>query len=477
MNKAKNMSQTMRYRYMFLVFCIAFVIVGITALLAVLAEDTSTKSVPVGPLVSNSVPSFKHNTQSDIGILFAAKGDLATTQIFRADLDGKNKKQLTNDLNTEHEWSRPSPDGKRILFMKAAKGSSVNFATNSNRLWIMDVDGTNQREIVGTAKRDRFGWTGMAHAEWSPDSSKIVLVATLPNLTSQLFVIDANGDNPEQITKTTNIDGHNSVVADPSWSQSNHIIFIRSWNCIGICEKQDVFSMDYSTRKETRVTTDDNWNFDPYLSPDGKTYLWLSFRSSNIICPCDLMKGNASGALVSTAVIADGGSNSNGTFSLSGEQILFLKQVGNKQVLHRINSDGTGLLKIGSGESGVASFIPSPVSTTNTNTNTDTSSTSPLGGIEAPQLTFGFNWSQVKYYIQVKWKAPTGNDSNTTYKLTQNNTVIYSGKATNYMDFTFTPNVAMSYKVIATKDSDSTESKPTKATVGCLWLFCGLTQQ
>ncbi len=305
------------------------------------------------------------NTTTDVGILYASKEGLATSQLFRADLDGNNPRQLTSDLNNEHEWSRPSPDGKSILFMKADKGSSVNFALTSNRLWVMNIDGTNQREIVGINKRNSFGWTGMGHAEWSPDSSKIVLAATLPSLTSQLFTIDASGNNPQQITQSTVIDGQNSIVADPSWANTNEIIFIRSWNCFGVCGNQDVFKMNYATRTETRVTNDSHWNFDPYLSPDGKSYIWLSFRSSNIICPCDLIRGNASGQLNPTAVIADDGANANGTFSSDGTHILFLKQVGAKQVLHRIKSDGTGLTRLGNGETGIASFITAQSSSAN----------------------------------------------------------------------------------------------------------------
>jgi Tol biopolymer transport system component len=316
-------------------------------------EQTSTESV-----LTNT-----QQSTSDVGILYASKEGLETAQIFRADLDGKNSRRLTTDFSSEHEWARPSPDGKSILFMKADKGSSVNFAVQSNRMWIMNVDGSNQREVISIQKRNSFGWTGIAHAEWSPDSTKIVLAATLPNFTSQLFTVDTLGNNPEQLTSTITVDGQPANVLDPSWSKSNKIVYVRQWNCLGICGNHDVYTLDYATRQETRITNDPHWNYDPYISPDGSMFLWLSFRSSIIACPCDLIRGSFSGQLNPSPVIADGGANTNGTFSSDSQRILFLKQVGLKQVLHQINTDGSNLIRLGNGETGIASFIPATAPT------------------------------------------------------------------------------------------------------------------
>ncbi len=317
---------------------------------------------------------------TDTAIIFASKQDSATSQVWKMGVNGGANIRLTNDQTAEQEWARPSPDGKQILFMKADKGSSVNFAFTSNRLWVMDANGGNQREIISLAKRNAYGWNGMAHAEWSPDSRKIVLSATLPNFTSQIYVVDANGNSPEQITKAVQIDGQATNVLDPSWSQTNQILFVRSWNCFGVCAKQDVFKIDYPTRVETRVTNDPNWNFDPYMSPDGSTYVWLSFRTSGVACPCDLMRGSVNGSLNPTAIIADGGANANGTFSSDSSKILFLKQVGFKQVLHRINVDGSGLASLAPtqvGETGIASYTPA-AATAPSNVSSVTSSITPV---------------------------------------------------------------------------------------------------
>ncbi len=310
----------------------------------------------------HSVAISSDKVLSDEFIIFASKENSTTNQIWIMNIDGSGKRQLTNDSNFQHEWSRPSPDGKKILYARAAKDSSVNVAAQSNELWVMNIDGSNKIPIIDIAKRNSYGWTGHGHAEWSPDSSKIVLVATLPNLTSEIFTVDINGNNPQLITKPVMIDGHKTIPLDPSWSKDNQIVFARSWSCFIICGSQDIFKIDLSTGKEVRITNDPQWNFDPYISPDGQHYLWLSFRESPVMCPCDLIRGNVTGDLEPKAVIADGGSNANGTFSSDSKRLLFLKGMGFKQVLHQINLDGSDLKSLApssSGESGIASFVPS----------------------------------------------------------------------------------------------------------------------
>ena len=79
------------------------------------------------------------------------------------------------------------------------------------------------------------------------------MAVTLPNFTTHLFVVDANGNSPSQITQTTKIDGQSTNAFDPSWSKNNQIMYIRQWNCFRICGNHNVFKMDYVPRKETRI--------------------------------------------------------------------------------------------------------------------------------------------------------------------------------------------------------------------------------
>ena len=364
-------------RIVAIVVCVLFVIVGVV----VMRSRAATPSIAVEPeqasldsdtrlLADTSASSggaiqFRPGPTRGSYVIYSSAQNNATAQIWRMKLDGSENRQLTNDPEHEYQWARPSPDGNSILYTRANKGESVNLSAGSNTLWVMNADGTNPREIISIDKRNSYGWTGLAHAEWSPDSKRIVLAAPMTTFTTQLFIVDSAGNNPKQITDRTVVDGQQTNALDPSWGPNDTIMFVRSWNCLFICGSQDVFRLDLATKQEQRITSDKGVNWDPYLSPDGSTYVWLYFRDNPATCPCDLYAGNSVGDLNPRPVIADGGANANGTFSTDSKSLLFLKQVYEnntmKQKIHSINVDGTGLKPVGItavGETGIASFWP-----------------------------------------------------------------------------------------------------------------------
>lgn len=352
-----------------------FACVGVITILISRAAISTTVSVEPEKGVSSGVQKlsdpqntsqdgyvrFGNGTQRDSYILFSSAQDSVTHQIWRMKANGTEKIKLTNDDTAEHAWFRPSPDGSKILFMKAAAGSNFNYALESNRLWVMNADGTNPQEIISIAKRQSYGWSGMAHADWSPDSLRIVLAAPL-FFETQLYIVDSNGNNPQKMTSTIKIDGSDANVTDPTWSSTNELVYIRKWECFGYCGKHDVFILDLDNMQERRVTDDPLWEWDPIMSPDGAKISWLvTHNNSGAATSCDLVKGNPVGALNPTAVVADGGCNANGTFSSDGSKLLFLKTVGAKQSLHVVNVDGTGLTNLQptqAGETGIAAFWP-----------------------------------------------------------------------------------------------------------------------
>ena len=220
---------------------------------------------------------FANQKVKNTHIIYSSNTGMATAQIWKMKTDGSGAVQLTNDPLHEYQWARPSLDGKSIVYTRATAGESVNLSVSSNTLWIMDADGANQREIISESKKKIYNWTGLAHPEWSPDSQRIVLAAPTIEYKTHLFVVDTNGNNPTQLTDTVTIDGQVANAIDPSWGVNNTIVFIRNWDCLFWCNKQDVYKIDLTTKQETRITNDVGLNWDPFLSPDGKTFIWLYF--------------------------------------------------------------------------------------------------------------------------------------------------------------------------------------------------------
>jgi Tol biopolymer transport system component len=108
--------------------------------------------------------------------------------VFSMDKNGSATMNLTNRTGTDGQdgpvWS---PDGTKIVF------------TGSNRIWIMNADGSSPVNLSGTS--------GMQHADpiWSPDGTLIYFVAD-PSTNASLWVMNANGANQHSIDSSADID-------------------------------------------------------------------------------------------------------------------------------------------------------------------------------------------------------------------------------------------------------------------------------
>lgn len=76
-----------------------------------------------------------------------------------ANVDGSGERQILNNFpRKDWRWFRWSPDGKWLSYLY------------KDELWIIEPDGENQQKVVETDPT----WGGVGGYSWSPDSSKIV---------------------------------------------------------------------------------------------------------------------------------------------------------------------------------------------------------------------------------------------------------------------------------------------------------------
>lgn len=269
----------------------------------------------------------------------------ATAQVFRMSADGTGSVQMTFDPSVEHNWPRPSPDGTKILYYKAAPGSTVN-DVDTNNLWVMDSDGTGHRELIPDGA---YGWTRQSHVEWSPDGTRLLMAAG-DAATMDLFVTNPTGGAPVRVTNR----GWRGAF-DPSWTPDGRgALFVacpmdKQFTCFWW--DNEVHRVDVATGVEQRLTYDGFADFDPYMSPDGSTIVWLRCNGLFPMGPWSIFRSSTSSTPLSPeAVVDDGHINANVDFSADGGTLLFSRAViggAPWQSAATVGVDGSGLSLVG----------------------------------------------------------------------------------------------------------------------------------
>ena len=139
---------------------------------------------------------------------------VGNSEIYVMDVDGKNQQRLTN--NHHDDWSPSwSPDGKLIVFVSDRdEHPDVMPGWFTSEIYVMDANGENQQNLTNNPADDGF-------PSWSPDGKRIVFQSGRDDRQYEIYVMDADGDNLQRITENPNNEDEY-----PSWSpDGKQIVF------------------------------------------------------------------------------------------------------------------------------------------------------------------------------------------------------------------------------------------------------------
>jgi Tol biopolymer transport system component len=178
-------------------------------------------------------------------------------QIYVMDADGSSPVQLTTERGPMGPLSW-SPDGASIAFVK---GGNV---------WAMDADGSNPRNLTNYEAGDM-------EPAWSPDGRHIAFSSNRAMRQAgqayavDIFVMEADGSNPRNLTDSTSSD------VAPSWSPDGSSIVFQSDRD----GNQEIYVMDADGSNPRNLTNNEAGDLQPAWSPDGSTIAFDSDRDGN----------------------------------------------------------------------------------------------------------------------------------------------------------------------------------------------------
>ncbi len=223
-----------------------------------LVRLTDNPAADVGPIWS---PDGKH-------IVFGSERDAGDPEIYVMNVDGSNQRRLTRQPGDDSHphWS---PDGTRIVFNSARTTPDLKaeWTKQFHEIFTMAADGSDVRQIT----RAR---TVSTYPQFSPDGKKIAFRRTLDeagflwDLTlgmrnSEIFVMNADGSNPVDVSKSASYDGW------PAWSPDGTTIVFSS-NRAGPANIGQLYAVDPDGSNLRKLTDGPGSFVQPSWSRDGK---------------------------------------------------------------------------------------------------------------------------------------------------------------------------------------------------------------
>ena len=239
---------------------VCLLIVSVLGIIAISCDVNG----PIGGKDPNALWKEQPNEQ----IVFMSKADSPEGELHLLDKNG----QITRLTNNDRHENNPaiSFDGNKIAFNAGDERNQLTW-----EIYILDLNTGEETRLTNNNIID-------AHADWSPDNSKIVFGSFRdaqgnPSGTADIYVPNNDGSALTQLTNSLWEDN------DPEWSPDGTKIVFKSTRNTQQGGREEIYIMNSDGSEPQRLTTSD-WqsDHDPSWSPDSKHILFTRFEGSKI---------------------------------------------------------------------------------------------------------------------------------------------------------------------------------------------------
>jgi TolB protein len=239
-------------------------------------------------------------------IVFIGKKNInGNGQVYIADFDGGNLKQITNNnaVNLSPTWTK---DGSKITY--------TSFKSGKPAIYNYNLITKNETPII-TNMHNSSG------AAWSPDGNTIAFSSSTKDGSTHIFSMNKFGGNKKTLLDTS------AIEVEPSFSPNGKLLAYTSTKF----GKPMIFVKDLASDNITRITYAGWYNASASWSPDSKTIAFASYDRD--IDRWDLFRINANGSDIERLTLNQG-DNEKPTWSPDGRFILFQSDRSSKGTIY-----------------------------------------------------------------------------------------------------------------------------------------------
>ena len=245
-------------------------------------------------------------------------------EIYVVDAEGGDPTRFTYEVGGgTAEVPAVSPDGRRIAFSSVVSGPTGPIV--EHEIYVLNADGTEPRNLT---RHPDFDWK----PAWSPDGSRIAFISTRDG-NADVWVMDADGSNPSNLTASPQWEGM------PAWlPDGSRIAFARD---PGLGEAVELYVMNADGREAEKLVAGEFNAFSPSWAPDGSR---IVFEGS-----LELFVANADGSGIVNLLQGAAFPSVSPSWSPDGSRIAFASRQPFGHGIYVVNPDGSGIRQLTAG--------------------------------------------------------------------------------------------------------------------------------